>query len=411
MKEILRIRRDERVVAAVALLFLAAFHYLIIAKFFGLFVHYSEQNWQVFMNNFHMSGFDPFTYSIVTHWHVGYNALRHPLLPFLMIPLWAVNQLLWLLTGSNYAQLVVGALLLFCGFYSFMLLWRIMHRLVGISSSDALLLTLLCFGFAYILVATIVPDHFCLSLFLILLTLWLAGCKLRQGLRFTLGESMLLFVLTAGVTLTGGVITGLAILCVNGRQAFNRRLIVALAISSLVLLAIGYTANTLTATPSDQQVATWVNTTTPRIPTIVENFFGESLQLHRRHILGDVLVRRPIFVTYTWQAQYAVEALLVLLFGMGIYAGRRSQLMQIVASIFLFAIVLHIVLGFAINEVYIMAAHWAFAIPIAIAFLFRASSGRQLLILRCLLLVVVIYLWAYHGTLLYNYLTWPLRYT
>ena len=396
--------------AVVALVVIAVFQYLMISKFFCLFADYTDEQWQVFMNNFHMSGFDSYTYAVVTDWHVGYNAIRHPLLPFLMMPLYALNQLLWQLTGANCAQLVVGVLLVFCTFYSFVLIFRIMHRLVGIGPNEALLLTLLFFGFAYILVATIVPDHFCLSLLLILLTLWRAGCKLRNGSRFSLAEAMLLFVLTAGVTLSNGVIVGLAVWFVNGRSVFQWRFVAAFAVASALLLAIGFAANAFTEAPSSQQVAAWIDTTTPRWPTLVENFFGESLQLHRRYILGDVLSGRPLFVAYTWKAQYAVEAALVLLFGCGIFAGRRSPLMQLVAATFVFALVLHVGVGFAINELYIMAAHWAFAIPIAAAFLFRSASKSQRTFLLALVGGITVYLWAYHGVLLYNYLTWPLRY-
>ena len=396
--------------ALLALALIGVFQYLMISKFFCLFADYSEHNWQVFMNNFHMSGFDPFTYAVVTDWHVGYNAIRHPLLPFLMLPLWAVNQLLWWLTGANCAQFVVGALLTFCAFYAFMLLFRIMHHLVGIGKGSSLLLTLLFFGFAYILVAAIVPDHFCLSLFLLLLTLWRAGCKLRDGTRFSLTEALLLFVGAAGVTLSNGVLVGLCVLWVNGRQALSRRFVVAFALCSILLLCIGFAANALTEAPSNQQVATWIDTTTPRARTLVENFFGESLQLHRRHILGDVLTRRPVFVAYNWPAQYAVEAILVLLFAAGIYAGRRSRLMQLVAATVLFALVLHVGLGFAINEVYIMASHWAFALPIAMAFLLKTAIRTERALLLALLIAITVYLWTYHSVLLYNYLTWPLRY-
>lgn len=410
MKEIFLIRREERAVALLAVVVIAVFQYLMIAKFFGLFATYTDGQWQVFMNNFHMSGFDPYTYSVVTHWHVGYNAIRHPLLPFLVLPLFGVNQLLWHLTGANCAQLVVGAVLAVCTFYSFVLLFRILHRLVGVGWSDALLLTGLFFGFAYILVATIVPDHFVPSLFLILLTLWRAGCKLRTGRQFSLAEALLLFVLTAGVTLSNGVIVGLAVWCVNGRKVFRWRFVLAFALVSLLLLAIGFAANALTDAPSNQQVATWIDTTTPRWPTLVENFFGESLQLHRQHVLGDVLSGRPLFVAYTWKVQYVVEAVLVLLFAAGLYVGRRSELLQLVAATFVFALLLHVVLGFAINEVYIMAAHWAFAIPIASAFLFRSVEGGKKWLLRCLVGAVTVYLWCYHGVLLYNYLTWPLRF-
>ena len=64
-----------------------------------------------------MSGYDPITYSVVTDWNIGYNILRHPLLPYMMLPFYLLNQLLWWITGANCVQLIVGSILFFCSFY------------------------------------------------------------------------------------------------------------------------------------------------------------------------------------------------------------------------------------------------------------------------------------------------------
>ena len=53
--------------------------------------------------------------------------------------------------------------------------------------------------------------------------------------------------------------------------------------------------------------------TTPRTETVVENFFGESIQLHQGHLLEDVSFTRPVFVKYQHVFNYVVEALFVLL--------------------------------------------------------------------------------------------------
>jgi len=83
-------------------------------------------------------------------------------------------------------------------------------------------------------------------------------------------------------------------------------------------------------------------------------------------------------------------------------------------------VLLHLVVGFAASEVYIMACHWIYAIPIACAFLFtsfhshetRSSSlvthpftGWALFVV---FLAITAYLWIYHSVLLHRYLTWPL---
>lgn len=356
-----------------------------------------------------MSGYDPITYSVVTDWNIGYNILRHPLLPYMMLPFYLLNQLLWWITGANCVQLIVGFILFFCSFYSFIFLYRILHNIIGSKHVDSIILTLLFFGFGHVLVAIIVPDHFCLSLFLILLTVYLSGEKVKEQQTFTNKEIIILFTVTAGITLSNGVITGLAVLWVNGKQVFNKKLITSIVLMSVIMISSALIVNTFAESPSDQQVNNWVDTTMPRKETLIENFFGESIQLHRKHVLGDVLTRRPVFVRYSWTSQYAIEALIVLLMVIGIYVGRRREVLQIACACFVYAFLLHIVLGFAINEVYIMSAHWIFIFPIAIAALHSAAGHKTRMLLRIITASLVVYLWLYHGVLLYNYLTWPLR--
>ena len=409
MRRIFHIRHDERWIALIAFFVIGFFQYLIISKFFCLFANYSEANWTIFINNFHMSGYDPITYSVVTDWNIGYNILRHPLLPYMMLPFYLLNQLLWWITGANCVQLIVGFILFFCSFYSFIFLYRILHNIIGSKHVDSIILTLLFFGFGHVLVAIIVPDHFCLSLFLILLTVYLSGEKVKEQQTFTNKEIIILFTVTAGITLSNGVITGLAVLWVNGKQVFNKKLITSIVLMSVIMISSALIVNTFAESPSDQQVNNWVDTTMPRKETLIENFFGESIQLHRKHVLGDVLTRRPVFVRYSWTSQYAIEALIVLLMVIGIYVGRRREVLQIACACFVYAFLLHIVLGFAINEVYIMSAHWIFIFPIAIAALHSAAGHKTRMLLRIITASLVVYLWLYHGVLLYNYLTWPLR--
>ena len=53
---------------------------------------------------------------------------------------------------------------------------------------------------------------------------------------------------------------------------------------------------------------------TSRTQTLIENFFGEPIQLHQKYLLKDVSWDRPIFVEYSWIVNYVIEALIVLLF-------------------------------------------------------------------------------------------------
>ena len=64
---------------------------------------------------------------------------------------------------------------------------------------------------------------------------------------------------------------------------------------------------------------------------------------------------------------------------------------------------IHLILGFGLNEAYIMTAHWIFIIPIALAFLLRKLNGLPLLAARLVVAFLVIYLYAYNLYLLVGY--------
>ena len=65
---------------------------------------------------------------------------------------------------------------------------------------------------------------------------------------------------------------------------------------------------------------------------------------------------------------------------------------------------LHIGLGFGINEVYIMTAHWAFVIPLAVAYLLRRTDGKIRTVLRVALWVLTAFLLAWNGALIARYM-------
>lgn len=149
----------------------------------------------------------------------------------------------------------------------------------------------------------------------------------------------------------------------------------------------------------------WTDITTSRSESIVENLLGESIQLHQDNVLGDVLKSRPMIVHYRHWYNYAVEGLIALLFVLGVWAGRRSRFMWLVMSYFALDMVLHIGLGFGINEVYIMSAHWIYAIPIAVAFLLKNVGRRRYqLALKGVLALLAVWLWAWNVTLIVGYL-------
>lgn len=449
---------------------------LTIIKYHESFIKICDNYHRLFVKTFHVSGFDPLTYSVVSSWVTEYNVYRHPLLAFFMYIPSQINQGLMMLTDMNMVQYVVAALLVFNAFYSFIFMYRIFTEIVGLERTDGTILSFFFFGFAYVMVSAIVPDHFLLSMALLIFTLYLCGLKIKEKLILNSTETIVLFLLTAGISLNNGLKTFLAALFTNGKRFFRIKYFAFAVIipSALIWLFARYEYRTfvwpremqrkeikqkkvektnkaiakkyrdttkikdtaLVQANIDKIIAQrnesrkkrnknkrweknagkpiangeftkWTDITTPRIPSLVENFFGESLILHQDHLLGDTLRARPVIVHYRWVINYIVEGLIFLMFVLGIVVGRKSRFLWMAMSFFALDAIIHIALGFGINEVYIMTAHWAYVIPIAIAFLVFSLRRAPKVVrqsLRCLLFSLAAYLWIYNGVLLASYM-------
>ena len=104
-------------------------------------------------------------------------------------------------------------------------------------------------------------------------------------------------------------------------------------------------------------------------------------------------------------AANATTAIISLLFIIGIVVGIRHKFFLLVLSWLGLDIVIHFVMGFGLNEMYIMACHWIFIIPIAIAYLMKTLTPGKQVILRYFCWLLTLYLWAWNGYWLFTYMS------
>lgn len=431
------LRKEERPIAGVALVVFAALNALLIANHWQSFTRGAHVGfWSVFYNHLNMSGYDIFSLIFISCMRLHWNALRHPLFVVLLLPLFGLNRLIMPPTEFNAAVLLMAALLVAADVWGAVLMHRLLRDVVEVHRVDAALLTALFYGFAHVMIATMVPDHFALSL----LTLLIAGRKLKEGKPMKLWQSALLFFLTAGVTLTNGVKVALAAWFAGGRKVFAWRSIAAFVVPTLLLGAIYVWQQDAIVAPQERKIKRieaavakkdparianlkehndfvkqqngealtenvplleWSDITTDRWQSAVDNLFGESLQLHRDYLLEDVQQTRPVFVQYRSALNYVVEALLVVLLAVGAWTARREKFFLMVLAWFGFDMLMHMGFGFGLNEVYIMTAHWAFIIPIAIGYILRRSNS---MVPRVLVAALAVWLWAYNAAIVIGYL-------
>lgn len=435
------LRKEERPIAGVALVVFAALNALLIANHWQSFTRGAHVGfWSVFYNHLNMSGYDIFSLIFISCMRLHWNALRHPLFVVVLLPLFWLNRLIMPPTEFNAAVLLMAALLVAADVWGAVLMHRLLRDVVEVRRVDAALLTALFYGFAHVMIATMVPDHFALSLPLLLLTLLIAGRKLKEGKPMKLWQSALLFFLTAGVTLTNGVKVALAAWFTGGRKVFAWRSIAAFVVPTLLLGAIYVWQQNAIVAPQERKIKRieaavakkdpariaklnehndfvkqqngealtkdvplleWSDITTDRWQSAVDNLFGESLQLHRDYLLEDVQQTRPVFVQYRSALNYVVEALLVVLLAVGAWTARREKFFLMVLAWFGFDMLMHMGFGFGLNEVYIMTAHWAFIIPIAAGYILRRSNSMAT---RVLVAALAVWLWAYNAAIVIGYL-------
>lgn len=456
-----------------ALLYVTLLNVMVIVRFWDDIASLQDDYRTAIFKAFHISGFDPYSYLVLSEWYPDYNIYRHPLLAFFMWLPAQLNAALHLLTGVNFATVIMGCILVACAYTTFIYMVKLLHRVVGTTEGDAWLLTSMLFSFGYIMVTVSVPDHFCLSMMMLTLVLYLSGKEIKEGRPMPRWQAIALFFFTAGISLNNGIKVFLSNLFVNGKRFWHPvNLLLTVILPAALIWGFArwewktyerpryvarqeakaktrakkkakiyqQAAAQLRTTDSalikrkakamlahsdsvyqarinkrasiahmgrpmaHGEFSQWTDITTPRGWSLIENVCGEPIQLHTDHLLGDVLVNRPVIVHYSYAFNYVVEALVLLLFLAGVWAGRRSRFLWLALSFMAFDIVIHVVLGFGLNEAYIMSAHWLIVVPIAVAYLLRGLRSRGLAVFRILILLLVAYLVIYNGLLYGQYL-------
>ena len=391
--KLLMIRPSEWLASAPLMAYFTWLNYLIVTKYADIFMH--TQKTSDFYDNFRVSGFDSLIYSTLTQWHLAFFVHRHPLLADMLWPLTEVNSWFYAWTGLNMAPVLVAIILMVFTLYTFVFIRRTFREVVGLGRLDSNLLTYLTFSFGYITLTYIVPDHFAGSMTLLTLTVYLAGKKMQTGKAFTIFQTIVLFLLTAGVTMSNGVKTFIMALFTNGKRFWKPGyLILGVLLPAALIWGFAQWQQQKYIEPREQQKAAkrraqsaaelrayvkavadttttlydsvsiaiegkrryqqhlwevhernmkdpwnahkgktltktgfgaWTDISTPRWDSMVENLFGEGIQLHKDNLLEDTLRSRPVIIMYRGWYNYVAEMLHGFRHGIAPGLGLRTQ--------------------------------------------------------------------------------------
>lgn len=468
-----KVKKEETIPSLVILLMMTALNVLALSKYYTAFSKTHQAVWGLFVKYYRVSGFDPITYCVLTDWDPKYNIYRHPLLAFFEYPFYMVNQGLTKLLDKNMAQVIVAVMLVFFAYYTWIFLYRIIREIIGLRRTDSILLSYYFFSFGYVMLTLMVPDHFGLSMFMLVTCLYVCGKAMQKGKQLKIWQTWIIFILTAGTTLSNGIKVFIDTLFVNKWRFFRPKYFLLGVIMPCALIWVfarweykryawpreqaqwqkkkakaekedkrmfeafkdttslkdstqiarafnklkrrkmheKYVAdhkqmwNVNKGTPMGKgEFMSWTDESTSRTDALVENIFGEPIQIHRKYLLGDVLRNRPTVVRYDNAINYVVEGVIVILFIAGICAGRKNRFLWMAMSGVGFDAAIHLGLGFGLNEVFIMTGHWIFIIPIAAAYLFKSINDiKYLKALRFITLLATVFLYAWNISLFVEY--------
>lgn len=365
------------------------------------------------------------------------SLFSHPGFAIITLPFAVLNTLVSFFIGTNCANFILSITLTLMYVASVIFLKKILEELVYLKPHEALILSLLFGSMAYVLIMSFTPDHFAFSqFFLILYTyLWTKNKSKetqKKSLFFT-------YIIICGITITNGIKILLSLLFFKRGRGFLKYSllsIIILAVTTLIprILTIGidYSRNNTDITYlakkyvnsinnkhfysdekeiegkyhvikpdcspkqnesnkqlKEQKVSitgnflfyklrgifleymVWTGETVSRFDAFVYNMFGESSILHKNSINKDGIG----FVSYSNIFINVVNYIFILMVFCGIYIGRKTPLMKLLTIFLSTDILLHIIIGFGINEVHIFSPHYLFIYVISIGYLIKNTTG------------------------------------
>ena len=441
---IFKIKKEERIPSLIALLVFVLLNGLFFYKYSNLFLQaHHVSYWQLFAKTYHVLGFDAWSYIFMSNGKLYFEIPRHPLFAVILYPFYLINKELIAAGDTNYAMIFMAILLIVSAYYSFIFIYRVFREIIEVGKKDSLLLSAMLYSFGMVMVSMLVPDHFCWSLFLLTMTLYLAGKAMKEKKQLSAWTIGILSFLTGGVTLSNIAKTYLAAWFVNGKKVFAWKNMVAMILPAILLVGTAYLIYTEIREPqfhTDKKIEIkahakdtlqahkdsihhawvlahtgepmkkegfwkWTDMSTSRSDALIHNMMGESIQLHDSYLLDDMCVNRPTVVKYNYVFNYIIEGIVALLFILGIIVAVRHRFFLMALSWLALDICIHFVMGFGLNEMYIMACHWIFIIPISIAYLLKSLTPSRQTIVRGITLLLTLYLWVWNGYLVFSYMS------
>lgn len=364
------------------------------------------------------------------------SIFSHPGFSIIALPIAIINALVSFFVGSNCANFILSIILMFMYVTEVILLKRILEDYVGLNSFESVLLSVL-FGFmAYVLLMSFTPDHFAFSQFFLILYIFLWTKRESSGLHKS--SLFLPYIVVCGITITNGIKILLSLLFFKGRflrylfftiiilfatvcipRILNSNVIYSTNPGESAYLAKEYVNSVNnkhfyfdekeiegkynkinfsdceksrnealeTLVVSEKNIEGnkvinkiksiywgylyWVKGNVSKYSAFIYNMFGESVLLHKNSINKESVS----FGSYSSTFVNIVNYVFIIMVFCGIVVGCKERLMKLLAIFLSVDFLLHIIVGYGINEVYIFSPHYLFIFIISIGYLIKKTTG------------------------------------
>jgi len=307
---------------------------------------------------------------------VPYRAgIRHPYLTLLLIPVILIAILLKIASG----KLALHVLFFFLLYnvitaLSNTMVYKYCSALLKLSKIRALLITLLFSLFAHNLILSFLPETFPLSMFGLLIMVYITTDSILNKKEIPLVSNIILFCFISGVTISNSMKCVVAQLF-QSIKPFRKKVEVILK-SGLICLGLCIFSVAVAYVIQIILYGKWMmgNNTAEFISSmhgvnIFHEFFFEPLLFHHNYNFFSIETVKPLLYFNVFPEVTAIMFYVLILFSL--LANIKEKSVLLLLAMFSVDILIHIVFGFGIHDSYIYCMHWFFICPLIIAFMYK----------------------------------------
>lgn len=339
-----------------------------------------------------------------------FMAERHPYATMLLSPIIIIGSVLKDLSGDLGLH-IIFIMLVFSAIMSLSLtvLYKYCVNLLKLSALRSFILTLLCSLFSQILLLSILPESYPISMLLLLLMVYMTTENILMKKKIPFGANVITQFILTGITITNFLKYVVAQFFQTGTIKKHLRLVFFSGIVCLITIILSIAITQLIAVNFMGEYWSEFNSfgfiTRDNInlfqdPLCESIFFHDYSTFYFVEIgrIGETMIYNDIYPEYISLLFYSLIVLSVIL-------NIRKKSVLLLLSFILVDVLIHVIFGFGYQEMHIYSLHWLFIFPLLIGWLYKTLKYEKVkMLLDVLLLTTIIGLGIHNIPRIYDFI-------